>query len=103
MSFLSKVVKELPNLEELEALDTEVGASFSSNVIATLFSTMVPVASTMISERGVAAALVGKRKQISLAWMWDWRGRGDGVWGLGLGKEGGVVHLRQRGRRKERV
>ena len=67
MAFLSKVVEELPNLEELEASDTKVGASFSSNVIATLFLAMVPMASTTIPERGVATALVGKRKQISLA------------------------------------
>ena len=57
--------------------NTEVGASFSSVLIATPFSAMVPATSATISARGVAAALVGKRKQICLAWMWDRRGKGD--------------------------
>ena len=38
---LSKVVEELPKVEELEASDTEVGASFSSDGIATPFLAMV--------------------------------------------------------------
>ena len=38
---LSKVVEELPKVEELEASDTEVRASFSSDGIATPFSAMV--------------------------------------------------------------
>ena len=67
MSFLSKVVEELPKVEELEPLDTKVGASFSSDVIATLFSAMVPAAFVTIPARGVAAVLVGKKKRISLA------------------------------------
>ena len=62
MSFLSKVVEELPKVEELEPSDTEVGASFSSDVIATLFSAMVSAASVTIPVKGVAAALVSKRK-----------------------------------------
>ena len=48
MSLLSKVVEELPKVEELEASDTEVGASFSSDEIATPFSAMVPAGSVMI-------------------------------------------------------
>ena len=43
---LSKVVEELPKVEELEASDTEVRASFSSDGIATPFSAMVPAGST---------------------------------------------------------
>ena len=48
ISLLSKVVVELLKVEELEASDTEVGASFSSDGIATLFSAMVPVGSATI-------------------------------------------------------
>ena len=45
---LSKVVEELPKVEELEASDTEVGASFSSDGIATPFSAMVLASSATI-------------------------------------------------------
>ena len=48
MSLLSKVVEELPKVEELEASDTEVGASFSSDGIATPFSAMVLASSATI-------------------------------------------------------
>ncbi|KAK7856547.1 protein like cov 2 [Quercus suber] len=44
----AQVVKELLVVEEFEALDNIVGASFSSDGIATPFSAMVPVASTTI-------------------------------------------------------
>ena len=43
-----QVVKEVPKVEELEASDFEMGASFSSDGIATPFSAMVPVASATI-------------------------------------------------------
>ena len=38
---------------------------------------MVSATSATIPARGVAAALVGQRKHISLAWTCDRRGRGD--------------------------
>ena len=66
----TKVVKELPVVEELEALDSIVRASFSSNGIATPFLAMVLAASATIQMSCVVATLVrvwwggGKRKQI---------------------------------------
>ena len=67
-----QVIEELPKVEELEASNSIVGASFSSDGIATPFLSMVLVASATIPTTCVAAALVevwwgggmGKRKQI---------------------------------------
>ena len=64
------VVEELPKVEELETLDSIVGASFSA--IVTTFLAMALAASPMIPATCVVAELVGvwqgggmgKRKQI---------------------------------------
>ena len=67
----TQVVEELPIVEELEALDNIVGASFLSDGIATPFLAMVPVASATILVSCEVVVLVrvwwggGKRKQIS--------------------------------------